>query len=157
MLDSVATLLQSMVGPDVLVRAAHMELADPLIPAGVDSCVAAGATELIVFPYMLSPGKHSTRDIPRMVADATRRYPQLQVRVTEAFGIHEKLAEVIMERAGVSIAQNGAKSRTARRAQRRTEKSEPKTTNRKERTENGEPKTTNREERGAAKLKKSDA
>ena len=72
MLDCVANLLQAMVGPEVLVRAAHMELAEPLIPDGVDACVAAGATELVVFPYMLSPGKHSTRDIPRIVGEATR-------------------------------------------------------------------------------------
>ena len=103
MLDCVANLLQSMVGPDVLVRLAHMELADPLIPAGVDACVAAGATELVVFPYMLSPGKHSTRDIPRIVGEATRRYPGLRVRVTPAFGVHPKLAEVIAERAGVEV------------------------------------------------------
>src|SRR5690349_15888217 len=103
MLDCVANLLQSMVGPDVLVRAAHMELADPLIPAGVDACVEAGATELVVFPYMLSPGKHSTRDIPRMVAEAAKRYPDLTVRVTPAFGVHAKLAEVVAERAGVEI------------------------------------------------------
>jgi sirohydrochlorin ferrochelatase len=103
MLDCVANLLQSMVGPDVLVRAAHMELAEPLIPQGVDACVEAGATELIVFPYMLSPGKHSTRDIPRIVAEATKRYSDLLVRVTPAFGVHAKLAEVIAERAGVEI------------------------------------------------------
>jgi sirohydrochlorin ferrochelatase len=104
MLDCVANLLQSMVGPDVLVRAAHMELAEPLIPEGVESCVQGGATDLVVFPYMLSPGKHSTRDIPRIVAEATRRYPALRVRVTPAFGVHAKLAEVIAERAGVEIA-----------------------------------------------------
>src|SRR5437660_11494362 len=86
MLDCVANLLQSMVGQEVLVRAAHMELAEPLIPEGVDSCVEAGATELIVFPYMLSPGKHSTRDIPRIVSEATKRYSHLVVRVTPAFG-----------------------------------------------------------------------
>jgi sirohydrochlorin ferrochelatase len=103
MLDCVATLLQSMVGSGVLVRAAHMELAEPLIPDGVEACVEAGATELVVFPYMLSPGKHSTRDIPRIVGDATRRYPELRVRVTPAFGVHAKLAEVIAERAGVEV------------------------------------------------------
>jgi sirohydrochlorin ferrochelatase len=101
MLETVADLVQSMVGPDVLVRYAHMEIAEPLIAAGVDSCVEAGATELIVFPYMLSPGKHSTRDIPRMVEDAARRYPNVRVRVTDAFGVHTKLAEVILERAGI--------------------------------------------------------
>ena len=104
MLDCVANLLQSMVGPEVLVRSAHMELAEPLIPKGVDACVEAGATELVVFPYMLSPGKHSTRDIPRIVSEATKRYPDLVVRVTPAFGVHPKLAEVIAERAGVELA-----------------------------------------------------
>jgi sirohydrochlorin ferrochelatase len=103
MLDCVANLLQAMVGPEVLVRAAHMELAEPLIPEGVDACVAAGATELVVFPYMLSPGKHSTRDIPRIVGEATRRHAGLRVRVTPAFGVHAKLAEVIAERAGIEI------------------------------------------------------
>jgi sirohydrochlorin ferrochelatase len=109
MLDCVANMMQSMVGSDVLVRAAHMELAEPLIPQGVEACVAAGATELVVFPYMLSPGKHSTRDIPRIVAEATRKHPGLSVRVTPAFGVHAKLAEVIAERAGVELA-SGAES-----------------------------------------------
>ena len=104
MLESVADLVQSMVGPDVLVRYAHMELAEPLIPAGVEACVAGGATELIVFPYMLSPGKHSTRDIPRLVGDAARQFPHVSVRVTDAFGVHAKLAEVVLERAGITSA-----------------------------------------------------
>jgi len=107
MLDCVANLLQTMVGDTVLVRAAHMELAEPLIPDGVEACVEAGATELVVFPYMLSPGKHSTRDIPRIVGEATRKYPELKVRVTPAFGVHAKLAEVVAERAGVEIPSAG--------------------------------------------------
>jgi len=107
MLDCMANLLQSMVGPEVIVRAAHMELAEPLIPQGVDACVEAGATHLVVFPYMLSPGKHSTRDIPRIVAEATRQHQGLRVRVTPAFGVHAKLAEVIAERAGVDLVEVG--------------------------------------------------
>ena len=103
MMDCMAHLVQAMAGADVVVRYAHMELAEPSISAGVQSCVDAGATELIVFPYMLSPGKHSTRDIPRIVGEATRRHPDLRVRVTPAFGVHAKLAEVIAERAGVEI------------------------------------------------------
>jgi sirohydrochlorin ferrochelatase len=104
MMDCMANLVQAMAGRDVVVRYAHMELAEPSISAGVRSCVEAGATELIVFPYMLSPGKHSTGDIPRMVAQAAEPYPALDVRVTSAFGVHEKLAELILGRAGVPVA-----------------------------------------------------
>jgi sirohydrochlorin ferrochelatase len=103
MMDCMANLVQAMAGPDVVVRYSHMELADPSISAGVQACVAAGATELIVFPYMLSPGRHSTGDIPRMVAEAAQDFPGLDVRVTSAFGVHEKLAELILGRAGLPI------------------------------------------------------
>ena len=103
MMDCMARLTQAMAGPGVVVRFAHMELAEPSISAGVQSCIEAGATELIVFPYMLSPGKHSTGDIPRMVAEATAAHPQLDVRITSAFGVHEKLAELILGRAGLPL------------------------------------------------------
>jgi sirohydrochlorin ferrochelatase len=104
MLSCVARLLQQMVGDGIIVRHAHMELAEPSIPRGFANCVSAGATEVIAFPYMLSPGKHVTRDVPRLVAEAAREFPQIAYRVTDAFGVHEKLAELIALRAGVDIA-----------------------------------------------------
>jgi sirohydrochlorin ferrochelatase len=75
MVSCVANLLQFMVGDGVVVRHAHMELAEPSIAAGFAGCVEAGATEVIAFPYMLSPGKHVTRDVPRLVAEASRAFP----------------------------------------------------------------------------------
>lgn len=104
MLSCVANLLQQMVGSDVIVRHAHMELADPSIPQGFAECVRAGATDVVAFPYMLSPGKHVTRDVPRLVAEAAREFPNVTYRVTDAFGVNEKLAELIATRAGVAVA-----------------------------------------------------
>jgi sirohydrochlorin ferrochelatase len=106
MLGSMANLIQTMAGSDVVVRYAHMELADPNIAAGFSSCVQGGATDVTVFPYMLSPGRHSTSDIPRMVADVARAFPHVSFSVTPAFGLHEKLAEVVLERAGISANAN---------------------------------------------------
>ncbi len=103
MLSCVANLLQQMVGESVLVRHSHMELAEPSIAQGFAECVSNGATEVIAFPYMLSPGKHVTRDIPRLVQEAAQAFPQVSYRVTDAFGVNEKLAEVIATRAGVNI------------------------------------------------------
>ena len=103
MLQSMADLIQSMAGSDAVVQYAHMELAEPDIATGFERCVEAGATDVTVFPYMLSPGRHSTSDIPRMVSEVARRYPQVSFSVTPAFGLHEKLAEVVLERAGVGV------------------------------------------------------
>jgi len=106
MLPQMAELIQRLAGEDVVVRHAHMELCDPDIAEGFADCVNAGATEVIVFPYMLSPGKHSTSDIPRMVAAVARSFPNVAFSVTPAFGLHEKLAEVVLERAGVGVNAN---------------------------------------------------
>ncbi len=114
MMDCMAHLVQAMAGSGVVVRYAHMELAEPSIADGVRSCVEAGASELIVFPYMLSPGKHSTGDIPRMVAESASGYPSLEVRVTGAFGVHEKLAELILGRAGLPVVRSLAGEEAAR-------------------------------------------
>ena len=103
MLSCVANLLQQMVGESVIVRHAHMELAEPSISSGFAECVSAGADEVVAFPYMLSPGKHVTRDVPRLVAAAAKQFPHVNFRVTDAFGVHEKLAEVIALRAGVDV------------------------------------------------------
>ena len=106
MLRSMADLIQTMAGSDVVVRYAHMELADPTIAAGFSSCVQGGATDVTVFPYMLSPGRHSTADIPRMVAEVARAFPNVSFTVTPAFGLHEKLAGVVLERAGIGANAN---------------------------------------------------
>jgi sirohydrochlorin ferrochelatase len=103
MLQNMADMIQSMAGSDAVVQYAHMELAEPDIATGFERCVEAGATDVTVFPYMLSPGRHSTSDIPRMVSEVARRYPQVSFSVTPAFGLHEKLAEVVLERAGVGV------------------------------------------------------
>ncbi|MEA2766071.1 MAG: sirohydrochlorin ferrochelatase [Gemmatimonadaceae bacterium] len=106
MLRLMADLIQTMAGPDVIVRYAHMELAEPDIAAGFSSCVQGGATDVTVFPYMLSPGRHSTADIPRMVGNVAKSFPNVSFSVTPAFGLHEKLAEVVLERAGIGANAN---------------------------------------------------
>jgi sirohydrochlorin ferrochelatase len=81
---------------------AHMELAEPSIQQAFDSCVLAGAKEVIVHPYFLSPGRHSTQDIPRMVAEAAAIHPEVSFLITEPLGLHRKIGEVILERVSES-------------------------------------------------------
>jgi sirohydrochlorin ferrochelatase len=107
MLGSMEKLVQDMAGA-VIVRHAHMELEEPTIAQGFASCVEAGASEVIVFPYMLSPGRHSTSDIPRMVGEIASSHPGVRFSVTPPFGIHEKLGEIILARAGMEASPSTA-------------------------------------------------
>jgi sirohydrochlorin ferrochelatase len=97
MLEEVAQMVEEM-SDFGIVRFAHMELAEPTIQQGFDACVIAGAKEIIVHPYFLSPGRHSTSDIPRMVAEAAKKHPHIRFRLTEPLGLHRKIGELILER-----------------------------------------------------------
>lgn len=104
MLACVANLVAHMVEGEVIVHYAHMELAQPTISDGFAACVRDGASHVVVFPYMLSPGKHSTSDIPRMVGEVAAGHPKVGFEVTECFGVESELAHVILKRAGVAVA-----------------------------------------------------
>lgn len=99
MLSDVARMVQSM-SEFAIVHYAHMEIAEPTIQQGFDSCVAEGAVEVIVHPFFLSPGRHSTMDIPRMVAEAAKKHPHVSFQITEPLGLHPKIGELILERIG---------------------------------------------------------
>ena len=49
------------------VSCAFLELADPLIPAGVEALANEGADDITVVPYFLSAGRHVVEDIPAEV------------------------------------------------------------------------------------------
>jgi sirohydrochlorin ferrochelatase len=80
---------------------AHMELAEPSIRQAFGQAVREGATAVVVHPYFLSPGRHSTTDIPRLVEEAAQEFPGVEHCVTAPLGVHPKIGEVILERAGV--------------------------------------------------------
>ena len=77
----------------------HMELEEPTISQAFDMCVADGAEEITVHPYFLFPGRHSTHDIPNMVEEAAKKHPQVSYRVTNPLGLHDKIIQVLLERA----------------------------------------------------------
>ncbi len=93
-------LVRERVGPAIVVEAAHMELARPSIEDGLQACVAAGAREIVVHPYLLAPGRHASEDLPRRVGEVAARLG-VPVRVTDPLGVHPLLAEVVLERCGL--------------------------------------------------------
>lgn len=100
LLESIAVMVRDRVD-GWMVTAAHMELAEPDIAAGIAACVREGASEIVVVPYFLSPGRHAREDVPRIVGAEAARYPGVRVRVTDPLGPHGLLADLVLERAGL--------------------------------------------------------
>jgi len=84
--------------PEAIVEVAHMEIAEPDIAEGIDTCVKKGATQITVHPYFLGPGRHTTEDIPAQVARAGERHPNVQIRISEPLGGHAALIDAILDR-----------------------------------------------------------
>jgi sirohydrochlorin cobaltochelatase len=97
----VARLVQVRAGDRAEVRFAHMELCEPSLPRVIDECAAAGATSVIVQPLFLAPGKHASRDIPGIVADAQRRHPQVAFELGRVIGADPLLVEIVSARCGL--------------------------------------------------------
>ena len=110
-LEDVAALLRRLA--TVPVFTAHMELAEPSALSAFAAAVASGADEVVVHPYFLAPGRHSTADIPRLVAAAAAPFPHVRWRVTPPLGPDRRLAELVMQRVGADepIAVGGGNGR----------------------------------------------
>lgn len=81
-----------------IIEPAHMELAQPDIAMAFRKCVEQGAARVVVFPYFLSPGRHWSEDIPRLVTEAARPFPEVEWLVTAPFGLHQEMSSIINDR-----------------------------------------------------------
>lgn len=97
LLEAVAERLRARL-PGRSVRVAHMELVPPGLADTIEACVAEGAREIVVHPYFLAPGRHASRDVPRIAAEAAARHPGVEVRVTAPLGLHEGIVEAVLAR-----------------------------------------------------------
>lgn len=103
MLHDVVEMFKRVSGQKV-VEAAHMELAAPTIGEAFAACVAQGAGRVLIHPYFLSPGRHSTTDIPRMAQEAAAEFPGVSYHVTQPLGLDDRIAEVMMSRLAHCVA-----------------------------------------------------
>lgn len=78
------------------VRHAYLELAEPSIPAAIDACISAGATEITVMPYFLAAGRHVHEDIPAIVTAKQADYPDRNIRIAPYLGTAPELPELLL-------------------------------------------------------------
>ena len=81
-----------------IVEPAHMELAMPDIAAAYAACVDKGATHIVILPFFLARGKHWTRDIPSLTAQAAAEHPGTTYQVAEPLGIDDLILDLLKKR-----------------------------------------------------------
>ena len=81
-----------------IVEPAHMELSEPSIETAFGLCVEQGATQIIVCPYFLLPGKHWDEDIPNLTRKAAKKHSHVAFLVSAPIGLHPMMQDVVNSR-----------------------------------------------------------
>jgi sirohydrochlorin ferrochelatase len=82
-----------------IVEVSYLEIAEPGIEAGAESCIARGARTVILLPYFLSPGKHVVEDLAQARDLLAGRFPTVRFALAQPLGPHALVLDVLEERA----------------------------------------------------------
>ena len=83
--------------PDTIVEFAHMEIAEPSLATAFERAISRGATQILVHPFFLSPGRHASEDLPRLCRQAAAATPEIPWHLTEATGQSSAIYDAILE------------------------------------------------------------
>lgn len=84
--------------PELDVRAAFLDLSEPLLGDVLDAVHADGHRNAVVLPLLLGRAFHARVDVPAAVCEAERRHPDLRVLVGDVLGPDPMLDEAAWRR-----------------------------------------------------------
>lgn len=82
-----------------IVSAGFLNYSRPTFDETLAGCVASGASQVIIQPYFLIPGKYVREDLARLAEAGRRAFPWLPIQVAQPFGDHPALARLLLKRA----------------------------------------------------------
>ncbi len=74
---------------------AFLELAEPLIPEGIDHLIGKGVTEITILPYFLSAGRHVHEDVPGIVESKQLLHPDVRMTIAPYIGEANEIVDVL--------------------------------------------------------------
>ena len=74
---------------------------EPRIANGIEKIISSNPNTLIIVPYFLHKGAHIKNDVVKDINSALANYnlENIQVYITEHFGVDPKLVKLVIERA----------------------------------------------------------
>jgi len=85
-------------GPYSYVRAVFLDGGQPDLLTGVTQAAEAGLERLIIIPYFLTVGLHLRRDLPKLVAAAQEKRPNIEIAVGQSLECHPLMPSIILSR-----------------------------------------------------------
>ena len=80
-------------------KAAFLQFAEPTLESVIEQYYQEGIKNIIVIPVFLYPGIHIKEDVPEIIDQLHKKYPELTVKVGDPIGADPKLVSVLQDRA----------------------------------------------------------
>lgn len=77
---------------------ACLEFIQPDLPQAVGSLAAQGVDSIVVMPFLLGQGTHTTDDIEEEIGRALAAHPQARITVSQTFGADPALVDIVAAR-----------------------------------------------------------
>ena len=97
-LQGLIRVLTYILPPGIQYEGASLQFSHPNLEEAALSLISKGVKNIIIAPYFLFPGVHITRDIPEIMANLEKVYPEVRLTLAGSLGMHESLAEVLSQR-----------------------------------------------------------
>ena len=85
-----------------LVEICFMSRLGPHFPEVLKHCVESGATKVIVIPYFLHTGLHILLDIPEMMQEEAKKFPDVELILGQRLSFDEALVDLVEKNIKVS-------------------------------------------------------
>jgi sirohydrochlorin cobaltochelatase len=92
--------------PREQVALAYLELMEPDLPTVVDRLASAATTSIRIVPVFLGSGAHVRRDLPELVANARKRWPEVVIALEPPLGERHDVLEALARAAACPAALN---------------------------------------------------
>ena len=76
---------------------AFLELAKPTLSESIAEQYNAGIRHITIFPYFLNSGVHMQKDIPALIEQAKKDYPECEFKLTECIGMYNDMPKLILD------------------------------------------------------------
>lgn len=83
--------------PEDIIEFAFLEIESPSIPEGIDICASEGVSEIVVTLNFLNSGRHVNEDIPAIVHEAGKKYPQIKFTISQPIGQHPQVPNLFID------------------------------------------------------------
>ncbi len=93
-LDRVAAHMRT-IAPEHLVRCAFLELTEPNLSVVTQELLALHVTHIRIVPMFLGIGRHAREDLPALVHELQRLYPETRFELRPSIGEDARVIELL--------------------------------------------------------------